>query len=387
MSNKKSSPKPEIRWFNPRSRRSHFSLEHGVEFPVRAFIVEQTGKMPCGLEGTDVYDQRLLEYLDAQGEKVCYRVGGKLGDMIAGQGKFRNSSHWYYYKNCFVQVETDDDMGTSARDDRKKTYYRVNGFWAAGEAFPLEDFKPFITELEGTKIRLFVKNSYGEYTFEPLSINVPAEVDIALNYGNDFVPVYEEIKRRLTEKESGLYMFHGPPGTGKSSLIKLLASEIKRDFIYIPTTMLETFTSDPACMQMLIHRSNSVLVLEDAEKLIARRHGDNADTSSISALLNLSDGILSDILAMPLVITYNCEPEMIDEALMRKGRLMMDYRFSPLDHESAARLCRHLGYSEEVIAGIKAPMSLADIYNLQINVRFGSRPERKHIGFSPDQQA
>jgi energy-coupling factor transporter ATP-binding protein EcfA2 len=372
-----------ISWFNPRSRQSHFSLEHGVEFPVRPFIVEQTGKMPCNFEGTDTYDDRLLEFLDKNAEKICYRIGGKLQDVLQRQGKYRNSSHWYHYKNCFVQVETDDDMGTSARDDRKKTYYTINGFWAAGESFPLEDFAPFITELEGTKIRLFVKNSYGEYTFEPLSIKVPAGMDIALNYGEDFVPVYSEIKRRLSERESGLYMFHGPPGTGKSSLIKLLAGELKRDFIYIPTTMLETFTSDPACMQMLIHRANSVLVLEDAEKLIARRHGDGADASSISALLNLSDGILSDILSMPLIITYNCEPEMIDEALMRKGRLMMDYRFSPLDHQSAARLCRHLGYDEEVISNIKSPLTLADIYNLQINVRYGSQPKHKQIGFSP----
>lgn len=377
------SPGPNsVTWFNPRSRRSHFSLEHGIEFPVRSFIVEQTGKMPCQFESTDTFDERLLEFLDAQGEKVCFRIGGKLQDILKQRGKYRNSSHWYFYKNCFVQVETDDDMGTSARDDRQKTYYTVNGYWAAGEIFPLEDFAPFITELEGTKIRLFVKNNYGEYTFEPLSIKVPAGMDIALNYGEAFVPVYSEIKSRLSERESGLYMFHGPPGTGKSSLIKLLAGELKREFIYIPTTMLETFTSDPACMQMLIKQANSVLVLEDAEKLIARRQGDNADTSSISALLNLSDGILSDILSMPLIITYNCEPDMIDEALMRKGRLMMDYRFNPLDPASAAQLCRHLGYDETVVSEIKTPMTLADIYNLKIDVHYGSRPDRKQIGFS-----
>lgn len=54
------------------------------------------------------------------------------------------------------------------------------------------------------------------------------------------------------------------------------------------------------------------------------------DSSAVSSLLNLSDGILSDILKTSVIVTYNCPKQDVDDALKRKGRLQMDYEFSAL---------------------------------------------------------
>jgi SpoVK/Ycf46/Vps4 family AAA+-type ATPase len=163
-------------------------------------------------------------------------------------------------------------------------------------------------------------------------------------------------------------MFHGLPGTGKTTYIKYLASIVDRDFIYIPTTMVETFTSDPNCLSVLIQKPNSVIILEDAEKAIMKRHGDGMDSSAVSSLLNLSDGIMSDILKTSVILTYNCPKNEIDSALRRKGRLQVDYEFTALSIEDSKKLAKHLKYNKKTIDAIKEKMSVADIYNLEKDV-------------------
>jgi SpoVK/Ycf46/Vps4 family AAA+-type ATPase len=197
--------------------------------------------------------------------------------------------------------------------------------------------------------------------------------------------VDKNIKERLSANKSGLFMFHGPPGTGKTTYIKYLAGQIKKDFIYIPTTMIETFTSDPNCLNVLIQKPNSVIILEDAEKAIMKRHNDGMDSSAVSSLLNLSDGILSDILKTTVILTYNCPKNEIDAALRRKGRLQIDYEFDKLSIADSKKLAKSLKYPKKVIENISESMSIAEIYNLEKEVDFNEekKDEKKErvIGF------
>ena len=88
------------------------------------------------------------------------------------------------------------------------------------------------------------------------------------------------------------------------------------------------------------------------------------DSSSVTSLLNISDGILGDILKCPIILTYNCPKQDIDEALRRKGRLQIDYEFGPLEIDDAKKLAKHLGFSKkEIEEHIKNKMVIADIYN------------------------
>jgi SpoVK/Ycf46/Vps4 family AAA+-type ATPase len=132
--------------------------------------------------------------------------------------------------------------------------------------------------------------------------------------------------------------------------------------------MIETFTSDPNCLSVLIEKPNSIIILEDAEKAIMKRQGDGLDSSSVSALLNLSDGILSDILKTSVILTYNCPKQDIDSALRRKGRLQVDYEFGKLNVTDARKLAKSLKHKKKTIDEIDKPMSVAEIYNLEKEV-------------------
>jgi hypothetical protein len=241
----------------------------------------------------------------------------------------------------------------------------------------LEKYK--IVDKDKDFVSVLIKNSYGEYDFEPLKIKVP-KMNIELNYGENFSKeVYKKTLHKLKNNNKGLYMFHGDPGTGKSSFIKHLTTVVKKEFIFIPTSFIEKFISDPDIFAILIRRKNCVLILEDAEKILISR--EKEDNPFISTLLNISDGILSDILEASVVLTYNCDDTKIDKALKRKGRTMVDYKFNKLNVEESKKLAIHLKIDENKI---NSPMTLSEIYNMEDENKFYEDEEqnnKKIIGF------
>jgi ATP-dependent 26S proteasome regulatory subunit len=81
--------------------------------------------------------------------------------------------------------------------------------------------------------------------------------------------------------------------------------------------------------------------------------------SPVSALLNISDGLLSDCLNIQIICSFNTNLSKVDSALIRKGRLIAKYEFKELDVDKASMLSSKLGFK----TAITAPMTLTDIYN------------------------
>jgi SpoVK/Ycf46/Vps4 family AAA+-type ATPase len=100
-----------------------------------------------------------------------------------------------------------------------------------------------------------------------------------------------------------------------------------------------------------------VIVIEDAENIIRDRR--TSSGSSVSNLLNISDGLLADFLNVQLICTFNSPLTMVDSALMRKGRLIAKYEFGKLCVEKAQALSNYFG-NDTVIT---KPMTIAEIAN------------------------
>jgi len=242
----------------------------------------------------------------------------------------------------------------------------------------LEKFK--IEDVKGHCVSVLMKNRYEEYDFEPLDVKIP-KIDLELNYGENFKPIYDKIIQKLKTNNKGLYMFHGEPGTGKSSFIKYLTSVIDKEFIFIPTSFIEKFISDPDIFSILVKKKKCVIILEDAEKILVSR--ERQDNEYISTILNLSDGILSDMIQASVVITYNCDDTKIDKALKRKGRTMIDYKFDKLSIDDSKKLAKTLKFTDSQINSIKEPMSLSEIYNINDDNKYYKEEEKSDriVGF------
>jgi len=201
----------------------------------------------------------------------------------------------------------------------------------------------------------------------------PYEMNLLENYNDDFLPVHSYIVERLNAlNDKGIVFLHGTPGTGKTSYIRYLTSQINKRLIYISPEFAHKIAS-PDFLPLLIDNPNSVLIIEDAENLIAER--ENSNNVSVSSLLNIADGLLSDCLSIQIICTFNTNINKVDKALLRKGRLIASYEFTALSREKAQNLSNKLGFTHT----INKEMTLTDIYN-QFENEY-ALAEVKKIGF------
>jgi len=183
------------------------------------------------------------------------------------------------------------------------------------------------------------------------------KLDINLFYEDDFKVVDETIRARLNKKnDKGIVLLHGLPGTGKTTYLRYLIGKIKKRVMFLPPNVAADLM-DPGFIELLIDNPNTVVIIEDAENIIMDRRSSNS--SSVSNLLNISDGLLADFLNVQLICTFNSPLTMIDSALMRKGRLIARYEFGKLSIAKAQKLSDHL----KIGTTINRPMTVAEITN------------------------
>lgn len=206
----------------------------------------------------------------------------------------------------------------------------------------------------------------------------PFEIDIEKNYNDDFKVPYEKLCNIIeTEGKADLVLLYGDPGTGKSSIIKHLITKYNdKDFIFMDGALLAN-ASQEKLMSYFLDNQDTIFILEDCEKaLMTREHYNNP---VMPVLLNLTDGIISDVLGIKLICTFNTSLENIDKALKRKGRLSMKYEFRKLAKEKCQAIVDGSDKFEEKFT-VTQDMTLAELYNVDEENDY-SKKNTKKIGF------
>jgi len=164
------------------------------------------------------------------------------------------------------------------------------------------------------------------------------------------------------------YLFYGQPGTGKTSLIKGLSLFSKRHIHYL---MLNEVENDTQLVELMnnINYKETILVIEDIDAMInivksreddkktyeeyvkekdettekftikewEKKEYEKKKTSiSLSGLLNVIDGVFS-CHGRILIMTTN-HPEVLDNALIRPGRIDCKYVFDNCDKKQIGEL-------------------------------------------------
>ena len=225
-------------------------------------------------------------------------------------------------------------------------------------------------------IYLVVQTRNG-FDLEEFDIKNP-KMDLELNYGKTFTDVNKRIVTELSKKKNkGLVLLHGEPGTGKTTYIKWLVSQLNKNkkVIFVPPFLTESITS-PEFVPFLARYTDSVLVIEDAERVVSDRVSGSGSSIGVSNILNMTDGIMGDVMNIQIICSFNMNRNKIDPALLRKGRLIAEHKFDALDVESTNNLLKHLGHEQTTTKS----MILADIYNID-EKEFVTDNGNKRVGF------
>jgi hypothetical protein len=190
-----------------------------------------------------------------------------------------------------------------------------------------------------------------------------------MHYGEGFEEFNDKLINRLLNEQKGLTLFHGDPGTGKTTFIRHLIKKIKlndkyNNILYFPPTMVGSIT-EPGFINFISEwvsdsKGKNYLLIEDAEPLLESRN--QSRNIGITNLLNLTDGILNDVLSIQIIATFNTNLKNVDVALLRPERLLARKEFKFLSEDKGKKLAEKIGVKVDLIKG---EMSLADIYSMK----------------------
>jgi hypothetical protein len=162
-----------------------------------------------------------------------------------------------------------------------------------------------------------------------------------LNNFSNCSEIYEELGIR---KKLGL-MFHGCPGTGKSTSIVTIASYLKKNIYYVNMNTIKTNNELQMIFDYVLKNSSKagIIVIEEIEKqtnIVFKDHRAEDETMTdvlskkegklnLSCLLNLLDGTLSRDETVYIMTTNHIDK--LEPALFRSGRIDKIIEFKKCD--------------------------------------------------------
>lgn len=363
-----------------------YSPGHGGEFPVEKYLSEKTGKTVNAIYyGSGVvFDTKVIDYLKENGLKCIWEKRHyyepesfsltEIYELEMGEDRaivgFSNRADEANYPGEEPNEEQIAKMKVAPLKGWIQTTSPVEDIFKALPELPSFTQK----DLKG-QIHLLKATSYGFET-EAFDLTRPT-IDLELNYGTGFSKLHKNIVdtiRGNNDNNAKLVLLHGLPGTGKTTYLKYLAHELGKKVLFLPPIMAESIVN-PDFIPFLMENKDCVLIIEDAEKVIGDRNNSGSSVG-VSNLLNLSDGILGDILNIHVIATFNMDKEKIDSALLRKGRLIAEHKFGKLSLDDTKTLLNKLDKKTEANEGL----TLAEIYNID-NQQDKSEEDRPTIGF------
>lgn len=249
---------------------------------------------------------------------------------------------WYRRRPIFVYRHRRQlDNASGANSFAETLYVTIPARSKAFVTAFLEDVRAAGIPKDEKQVKLYTLNSGGQAF---LGRRPARSVDTVILPGDTAESVVADAAHFTTSRDwyasRGVpwrrgYLFHGAPGTGKTSLIMAVASELGYDVV-IPTLAQsdQEFARAMACLT-----SKDIVVFEDIDCLFDKRaksvNGEQRHVT-FSGFLNAMDGFIAPD-GLVVFMTSN-HVERLDPALLRPGRCDVRIEFGPATADQASRM-------------------------------------------------
>lgn len=178
------------------------------------------------------------------------------------------------------------------------------------------------------------------------------EKEVIINHISKFKDLYNFYHDRQLLYKTGI-LFYGVPGTGKSSLVKAIATTFNRSILNISIADFQYIDINKLVQSINTDKEQEYIVLlEDIDTLFLNREAET-DTEArkvINKLLQFLDSNSSPNNVIFIATTNYVDR--LDAALLRKGRFDIKVEIKQLNYEGAVEYGRSFGLHDDVIKGI-----------------------------------
>lgn len=193
------------------------------------------------------------------------------------------------------------------------------------------------------------------------------ETKLHAEFYPDMGDPYKFMDEYLRSPASVLLM-SGPPGTGKTTLLRHMISE--RNLLAHVVYDEQLMEKDSLFQNFLFDKESDIMVIEDADTILTAREDDG--NKIMARFLSISDGLIK-LPNKKLVFTTNISDfGRVDPALMRPGRCFATVHTRALNLPEAQAAAK---VAEVPIPTETGEYTLAELFNQ------GYRPKSRRVGF------
>ena len=144
-------------------------------------------------------------------------------------------------------------------------------------------------------------------------------------------------------------LLYGEPGTGKSSLVHAIASELNKDVIVLTAGAILNGKLNK--YNMVCCDTPPIIVIEEIDTIVSSRQQDKElsenQKSILSELLNFLDGPSSPDSCVVIATTNHIEK--LDPAIIRAGRFDIKIQMGKISRDLAIKMCKDFNCNPEEI--------------------------------------
>lgn len=327
--------------------------EFGVMLKLH-FGAKEYKKFLCWLKKHDKNFKSHIQAEDIYGTEKNYRLKDCNFIIKCGHNTFAHIYTQTAIKNTLTKVDIFSDV--KVHDD--EVYMYIFGKECHKVAKTIKKIDSH-TNIACFKISAPKNNRYndGESTpeiyYEDLngrrkdSIFLNGDVkDQIMHHIDKFLANRELYRKRNLIYKTGILLY-GEPGTGKSSIANMIATEYNSDMVLINMSEFSKINTDFLASTINADDKFYIVVLEDIDCVIGDREDENDDLENkknVNKLLQFLDSTSSPTNVVFVATTNHIDK--LDDAVKRDGRFDLIVNITNINRETAIKMCKSFGITD-----------------------------------------